>query len=88
MLHYELRDAIPCNTEIIDRPEFANNEVVMAQNDTFDRTSKLQPFVSKMNNFWAPMENMGKGVRNSSVTKHNAKEQTIAMNNAINSDGI
>lgn len=88
MLHYELRDAIPCNTEIIDRPEFANNEVVMAQNDTFDRTSKLQPFVSKMNNFWVPMENMGKSLRNSSVTKDNAKEQTIAMNNAINSDGI
>lgn len=88
MLHYELRDAIPCNTEIIDRPEFANNEVVMAQNDTFDRTSKLQPFVSKMNNFWVPMENMGKGLRNSSVTKDNAKEQTIAMNDAINSDGI
>lgn len=88
MLHYELRDAIPCNTEIIDRPEFANNEVVMAQNDTFDRTSKLQPFVSKMNNFWAPMENMGKGLRNSSVTKDNAKEQTVAMNDAINSDGI
>ena len=71
-----------------DRPEFANNPVIKAQNDTFDRTSKLQPFVSKMNNFWVPMENMGKSLRNSSVTKDNAKEQTIAMNNAINSDGI
>ena len=41
-----------------------------------------------MNNFWVPMENMGKGLRNSSVTKDNAKEQTIAMNDAMNSDGI
>lgn len=41
-----------------------------------------------MNNCWVPVENMGKGIRNGSVTHENAAEQTEAMNEAMNSDGI
>ena len=75
-LHYELRNVIPCNTEVI------------AQNDTFNYTSIMQPFVSQMNNCWTPVENLGKGIRNGSVTHDNAEEQTEAMNDAMNSDGL
>lgn len=87
-LHYELRNVIPCNTELNSDPEIAADPVVQAQNDTFDRTSILQPFVSAMNNCWTPVENMGKAIRNGSVTKENAAEQTKAMNDAMNSNGI
>lgn len=87
-LHYELRGVIPCNTELNEDPAIAADEVVRAQNDTFDRTSKLQPFVAQMNNCWTPVENMGKAIRNGTVTKENAAEQTRAMNDAMNSDGI
>ena len=87
-LHYELRGVIPCNTELNEDPAIAADEVVRAQNDTFDRTSKLQPFVAQMNNCWTPVENMGKAIRNGTVTKENAAEQTGAMNDAMNSDGI
>lgn len=87
-LHYELRGVIPCNTELNKDPAIAADEVVRAQNDTFDRTSKLQPFVAQMNNCWTPVENMGKAIRNGTVTKENAAEQTGAMNDAMNSDGI
>ena len=31
---------------------------------------------------------MGKGIRNKTVTHENAEEQTQAMNDAMNSDGI
>ena len=51
-------------------------------------TSILQPFVSKMNNCWVPVENMGKGIRNGNITHETAKEQTESMNEAMNSDGI
>ena len=51
-------------------------------------TSVLQPFVASMNNCWTPVENMGKAIRNGTVTKENAAEQTKAMNDAMNSDGI
>lgn len=87
-LHYELRGVIPCNTELNEDSAIAADEVVRAQNDTFDRTSKLQPFVAQMNNCWTPVENMGKAIRNGTVTKENAAEQTGAMNDAMNSDGI
>ena len=79
---------IPCNTELNAAPAIADDPVVKAQNDTFDRTSILQPFVSAMNNCWTPVENMGKAIRNGNVTKENAAEQTQAMNDAMNSDGI
>ena len=59
-LHYELRNVIPCNTELNADPAIADDPVVQAQNDTFDRTSILQPFVSAMNNCWTPVENMGR----------------------------
>ena len=88
MTHYELRNVIPCNTELLADKAIAEDPLVSAQNDTFNQTSILQPFVAKMNNCWIPVENMGKGIRNGSVTHENAAEQTEAMNEAMNSDGI
>lgn len=86
--HYELRNVIPCNTELLKEPEIAADALVEAQNDTFNNTSVLQPFVAAMSNCWTPVENMGKGIRNKSVTHDNAKEQTEAMNAAMNSNGL
>ena len=87
-LHYELRNVIPCNTTLLADPAIAEDPLVSAQNDTFDRTSVLQPFVAAMSNCWTPVENMGKGIRNGTITHDNAAEQTEAMNDAMNSDGI
>ena len=87
-LHYELRNVIPCNTTLLADPAIAGDPLVAAQNDTFDRTSVLQPFVAAMSNCWTPVENMGKGIRNGTITHDNAAEQTEAMNDAMNSDGI
>lgn len=87
-LHYELLNVVPCNTELLKDETIASNPVVFAQNDTFSRTSILQPIVSKMNNCWVPVENLGKGIRNGSVTHENAKQMTQDMNTAMNSDGI
>lgn len=87
-LHYDLRNTIPCNTELLADPAIAQDALVKAQNDTFNKTSILQPFVAGMNNCWTPVENMGKGIRNGSITAENAQEQTEAMNDAMNSNGI
>ena len=88
LTHYQMRNVIPCNTELLADEAIANDPLVSAQNDTFNNTSILQPFVAKMNNCWVPVENMGKGIRNGSVTHENAAEQTEAMHEAMNSDGI
>ena len=87
-LHYDLRTVIPCNTELLADPAIASDELVAAQNETFDRTSILQPFVASMTNCWTPVENLGKGIRSGTITHDNAAEQTEAMNAAMNSDGI
>ena len=87
-LHYDLRTVIPCNTELLADPAIASDELVAAQNETFDRTSILQPFVASMTNCWTPVENLGKGIRSGTITHENAAEQTKAMNDAMNSDGI
>ncbi len=87
-LHYDLRTVIPCNTQLLADPAIASDELVAAQNDTFDRTSILQPFVSGMSNCWTPVENLGKGIRSGQITHDNAAEQTEAMNEAMNSNGI
>lgn len=86
--HYEMCGTIPCSTELLEDPSISSDEVVMAQNDTFNNTSILQPFVSKMNNCWTPVENMGKGIRNDNITHDNSADQTRQMNDAMNSDGI
>ena len=86
--HYEMCSVIPCHTELLEQPDFAGDELVAAQNNTFENTSILQPFVSKMNNCWTPVENMGKGIRNGNITHDNAAEQTEEMNDVMNSDGI
>ena len=46
--HYELCSVIPCSTEPLAQPDFASDQLVAAQNNTFENTSILQPFVSKM----------------------------------------
>lgn len=86
--HYEMCGTIPCNTELLADETISSDPVVTAQNDTFNNTSILQPFVSKMNNCWTPVENLGKGIRNGNITHDNAQEQTEDMNEAMNSDGI
>lgn len=87
-LHYELEDVVPCHTALLEDEEIMSDEVVAAINDTFNRTSILQPNLAEMSNCWTPVENMGKGIRNGSITHENAAEQTEQMNEAMNSDGI
>ncbi|MFR5555710.1 MAG: hypothetical protein ACLTKE_01760 [Coprococcus sp.] len=53
----------------------ASDPLVSAQNNTFNHTSILQPFVAKMNNCWVPVENMGKGIRNGSADTRECAER-------------
>ena len=51
-LHYELRQVVPCNTELLQEEDIQKDELVMAQNTTFSDTSIIQPLVNQMNNCW------------------------------------
>ncbi len=82
--HYEMRNVVPCNTDLL--ATITDDPVVEAQNDTYDRTSITQPFVSAMGNYWSPAENMGKAIQSGDVTHDNAAEKTEDMNTAMNTD--
>lgn len=87
-LHYELESVVPTHTALLDDPELLSDEVVAAINETFNYTSILQPNLAEMANCWTPVENMGKGIRNGSITHENSAEQTEMMNETMNSNGI
>lgn len=86
--HYEMRSIVPCNTELLSDPEIQKDALVSAQNDTFDKTAIIQPFVPAMSNYWLPAENFGKSLINKEVTHDNAEEMTEKLNTAMNSSAI
>jgi len=86
--HYKLRSVIPCNVELLNTAEIKSDVLVSAQNNTFDKTSVMQPFVAGMNNFWLPTENFGKSIVNGEITLDNAADKTTAFNKAINTAGV
>lgn len=49
-----------------------------------NETSVLQPFVSKMDNVWKPVENFGKAVLNHEVTHDNSAEMADKLSESAN----
>ena len=83
-MHYDSRSIVRCNTDLLEDEEIQKLELVIAQNETFDETSILQPFVSAMNNYWTPAENFGKSIVNGEVTLDNAEEMTDKLSDSMN----
>lgn len=86
--HYEMRSIVPCNTELLADPALQTDALVVAQNDTFDNTAIIQPFVPAMNNYWLPAENMGKAFVNGDITHDNAAQKTEDLNTSLNSSVV
>lgn len=82
--HYEIRNIIPCNEEVLEDENVKSDPVVTAQNETMNETSVLQPFVSKMDNVWKPVENFGKALLNHEVTHDNSLEMVDKLNESAN----
>ena len=84
--HYELRNVVPCNEELLS--QITDDALVTAQNDTFNNTSIIQPFVKNMSNYWTPAENFGKSLVNGEVTHDNAAEMTEKLNTSMNTSAV
>ena len=83
-----MRSVIPCNTELLAEDGISNDILVTAQNDTFNTTAIIQPFVSAMNNYWTPAENFGKSLVNKEVTHDNAADMTEQFNTSMNTSAV
>lgn len=86
--HYELRSVVPCNTELLADEAVSTDALVLAQNNTFDSTSIIQPFVANMGLYWTPAENFGKSIINNEVTLENAAEMTENLNTSLNTAAL
>lgn len=86
--HYEMRSVIPCNTELLADEAISADALVTAQNDTFNTTAIIQPFVAAMNNYWTPAENFGKSIVNGEVTHDNAADMTEQFNTSMNTSAV
>ena len=87
-LHAELRNGgvQPIAKSIVSDISSADPAAV-AQNNTFNSYSVLQPSIPEMGEYWANAESMGKGLANGEVTADNAADSTEKWNSAINGEG-
>ena len=82
--HYDLRNVIPCNTELLKTDKIKNDVLIKAQNDTIDKTSVIQPTLTQMNDYWAPAQNFAKSI----VNGENAATKTDEFYKLINSSVV
>ena len=85
-LHFDLRngEVIPCVTALLANEKFAANPAAVAQNDTIANTSKLQPSIPEMGNYWGNAESLGKALANGEVNADNAASLTETWNTGLN----
>ena len=85
-LHFDLRngEVIPCATALLADEKFATNPAAVAQNDTIANTSKLQPSIPEMGNYWGNAESLGKALANGEVNADNAADLTETWNTGLN----
>lgn len=86
--HYDLRNVIPCNTELLKTDKIKNDVLIKAQNDTIDKTSVIQPTLTQMNDYWAPAQNFAKSIVNGEITSDNAATKTDEFYKFINSSVV
>jgi arabinogalactan oligomer/maltooligosaccharide transport system substrate-binding protein len=89
-LHFDLRngEVIPCVSALLTNEKFSANPAAVAQNDTIANTSKLQPSIPEMGNYWGNADPMGKALANGEINADNAAEQTETWNAGINNSGL
>lgn len=79
---YEARGIVPCNTKLL--ATLKDDALANAQNGP----SIMQPFVSKMGQYWDPAKTMGQQIISDACTRDNAEEKTVEMNTAFNKEAL
>lgn len=80
---FETRGIVPTNVTLAESDEVKADPIASAIAAVVANTSKTQPMVKEMSNWWSPAESMGKEIKNGTVTKDNSVEKTKQMGDAI-----
>ena len=81
--HYTMRNIVPCDKSLASDADIAADPAAVAQTNTIQNTSILQPTISAMSNFWTPAGNFGTSLANGEITEDNAAEKTEAFNKSF-----
>lgn len=82
-VRFEARSITPTWDTIAESDEVKKDPVASAQILQINEASKTQPILSKMNDFWSPMESLGKAILQGDVTKDSAEKATKQMGEGI-----
>lgn len=82
--HYQLRNIIPTDVNV----EVSGDALAIAQSETMNSTSILQPSWAAMGNWWTPAQNMGASILNGETAHGNAAEATEALQTQVNSSAV
>ena len=83
-LHFEVRGYTPTWKSVTELPEVKADPVASAQTLEINEASVTQPMVKNMNNFWQPMEALGKSITQGDVSQATAADATKQMGDSIN----
>ena len=81
--HYTMRSIIPSDNALASDPAVAADPVAVAQMDTIQNASILQPTVAAMGTYWDPAADFGKALLSGDVTAANAVDKTEAWNTSL-----
>lgn len=85
-IRFEVRGITPTWNSVAQSDAVKNDLVASAEILQINEASKTQPVVKKMNDFWSPVESLGKSILQGDITKDNAAEATKKMGEGINKD--
>ena len=88
LLRFTLRDAIPVASALANNPDIAKDPVAKAIQNTIANTSVLQPSLPEMNNWWTPMETLGRNIVSGAVNADNGADSLAKTLDVINNGGL
>ena len=83
-IHFEVRGYTPTWKSVTELSEVKADPVAAAQTLEVNEASVTQPMVKGMNDFWQPMEALGKSITQGDVTQANVADATKQMGDSIN----
>lgn len=81
--HYTTRGFVPSNVSLLEDGTI-ESEAALAEVQTMNETSFLQPFIPEMNQWWTPAENFGAFLENGEITHDNVEQYVDDLNTQIN----
>ena len=87
-LHYEVRNYVPCQKELLASEEIQKDAVVMCDSYTIENIAVPRSNYTEMAYFWTPAESFGTELRDGVITHDNAEAKTMAFNESANSSGV